>query len=71
MVEKSKPSTLSPTIGADNAVISEFDPVRGRFEMGSDVLPNHNNVMKQRVSQNGTTNSILNNTLIDHRAMVK
>ncbi len=32
-VNISKPSTLSPTIGIDNTVISEFDPVSRIFEM--------------------------------------
>ncbi len=33
MVNISKPSTLSPTIGVDNTVISEFNLVGGIFDM--------------------------------------
>ncbi len=74
MVEKSKPLTLLPMKSIDDTDISEFDPVRGGFEMrenSTDGLQNtnHKNVMKRRVRRNGTTNSIMNNTLIVHGAI--
>ncbi len=52
-VNISKPSTLSPMMGVDNAVISEFDPVSRIFETmrensadGHMQNTNHQNVMK-------------------------
>ncbi len=67
----SKPSTLSPTIGIDNAVISEFEPVSRIFDMmkensadGHIQNTNHQNVKKRRVGQYGRANSMTINTLI-------
>ncbi len=73
-VNISKPSTLSPTMGVDNAVVSEVKPVGRIFEMtrensadGHMQNTNHQNVMKRRVGQNGRANSMTINTLIAHR----
>ncbi len=73
MVNISKTSTLSPMIGVDNAVISEFDPVGRIFETTRENSAhrhtqntNDQNVMKRRVGQNGRVNSITIITLIDH-----
>ncbi len=71
-----KPSTLSPTIGVDNAVISKFDPVCRIFETtrensadGHTQNTDHQNLLKRRVGQNGTTNSMTLNPLIVHRVV--
>ncbi len=62
-------------IGADNTLISEFNPVSGIFDMmrensaNGSQNTNHQNVTKQRVSRNGTTNSMTNNTLMVHRVV--
>ncbi len=73
-VNISKPSTLSPMMGIDNAIISEFEPVCRIFDMmkenGADGhMQNtpHQNVTKRRVDQNRTANSIVINTLIAYR----
>ncbi len=58
-VKISKLSTLSPTMGVDNTVISEFDPFGRIFEMmrensadGHMQNTNHQNVTKRRVGRN-------------------
>ncbi len=71
-VNISKPATLSPTIGADKTLISEYNLVGGIFdtmrENSADGSQNTNylNVTKQRVCRNGITNSMTNNTLMVH-----
>ncbi len=73
MVNISKPSTLSPTMGVDNAVISEFDPFCRIFEKtrknsadGHTQNTNHQNVTKRRVGRNRRANSMTINNLIVH-----
>ncbi len=75
-VNISKPSTLSPTIGIDNTVISEFDPtsrivetMRENSADGHTQNTNHQYVMKRRFGLNGITNSMTNNPLMVHRAV--
>ncbi len=74
MVNISKRSTLSSTVGVDNAVISEFDPFSRIFEMtrensadGHKQNTNHQNVTQRGVGRNGRANSMTINTLTDHR----
>ncbi len=70
-VNISKPSTLSPMMGVDNAVISEFEPVGRIFDTmkensayGHMQNTNHQNMTKRRVGRNGRTNLMTINTLI-------
>ncbi len=72
----SKPLTLSPMIGVDNTVISEFEPVGRIFDTirensadGHTQNTNHQKVMKRRVGENGTTYSTTNNTLFAQKAV--
>ncbi len=65
-VNISKPLTLSPTIGVDNTVINEFEPVGRIFEKmreniadGYTQNTNHQYGMKRRVGRNGRTNSMI------------
>ncbi len=67
MVNISKPSPLSPTIGTDNTVSGIFDMMTENSADGSQNT-NHQNVMKQRVGRNRTTNYMRNNRLIIHGA---
>ncbi len=69
----SKPSTLSPTMGIDNAVTSEFEPAGRIFDTmkensadGHMQNTNHQNETKRRVGRNGRVNSMTINTLITH-----
>ncbi len=73
-VNISKPSTLSPMIGVDNTVRSEFDLIGRILETtrensadGHTQNTNHQYVMKQRVIRNGTANSMKNNPSMVHR----
>ncbi len=73
MVNISKPSTLSHTMGIDNSVISEFEPVSRIFDTMKENSAdshmqntNHQNVAKRSVGQNRRANSMMINTLIAH-----